>query len=65
MECLFSKVHCRIGSSEILGWGIALATGVHCRIGSSEMRDMRETFDRYVHCRIGSSENCRPGSRLD
>ena len=52
-----TKVHCRIGSLEIVVFRAYIAIYVHCRIGSLEIA-VHFGFDSAdVHCRIGSLEN--------
>lgn len=53
---IFSRVHCRIGSSENSWPATRPRIGVHCRTGSSESVARPSPSMKCVHCRTGSSE---------
>ena len=59
--CAGPSVHCRIGSSESLGYVRRNSNFVHCRIGSSETENSPFLQGASVHCRIGSSEKFAAG----
>src|SRR5690554_7215565 len=51
-----SRLHCRVGSSEIAGNEALESAKLHCRVGSSEKRQIGSGLRRGLHCRVGSSE---------
>ena len=52
-------LHCRIGSSEIVGPMESMRNRLHCRIGSSEITVEAIAVVNSLHCRIGSSEKSK------
>ena len=56
LQSCLHRVHCRIGSLEIIPNNLTDPNGVHCRIGSLEKMQNGSDYCVIVHCRIGSLE---------